>query len=529
MTFRSSRRTFLNSIPALVAAGLLPRSFPAWAASTQALPLDAPAPFSFDSLIEKARALARNPYRKPTPSPQLLESLAAIDYDEYQKIRFNSDTALWVDAPGVAPVAPFHQHAGTPSPVRLHVVEDGAAREVRYDPAAFDYTGSLNAKDLPADAGWAGFRVLYADDRSKDWLAFMGASYFRSAGPLDQYGLSARAVSVDTGVPGRDEEFPAFTSFWLEPAHDGGIRIHALIDSPSLSGAIRIDCDAPDDEAVTMEVSVHLFTRKEVRRLGIAPLTSMFWFSETNRHEASDWRPEVHDNDGLALWTGSGERLWRPLDNPEHTRTTSFLDRDPKGFGLMQRDRAFSNYQDDGVFYERRPAVWVEPLGPWGEGQVQLLEIPTDDEIHDNIGAYWTTDQPVAAGESRSFDYRLHWTATPVFGDPPVGHVIATRVGRAGVPGRARPQDGVKYAIDFSGGELAGHTTEAGIVEPVVQASNARIDNAYAIRVVGTDHWRLVFDVHPEGDGPVDLRAYLRAEDRSLTETWIFTHRPLTF
>lgn len=526
----SKRRRFLHLAAAASAAGLLPGGLSAVLASAGATTDTTPGEaFSFDRLGEIARDLAGRPHPVREPSKALAKALAGIDYDAYQQIRFNTERALWEELDGVAPVALFHQHAGTPLPVRIDVVENGIARELKYDPAVFAYTGELQASDLPEDAGWAGFRVLHAGDHGRDWLAFMGASYFRTSGPMDQYGLSARGLAIDTALPGSNEEFPVFTRFWLEAEGDGGIIIHALMESPSLTGAVRIDCAKPNTDAIVMDVSVRLFLRKQVKRLGVAPLTSMFWYSETNRHEATDWRPEVHDNDGLAVWAGTGERIWRPLDNPRGVRTSSFIDRNPRGFGLMQRDRVFANYEDDGVFYERRPAVWVEPKGDWGEGSVQLVEIPTDDEIHDNIVAYWTTDRPIPAGSEPAFEYRLHWMKAPVFGEQSVGHVIATRLGRAGVPGQARPAGGVKYAIDFTGGQLADFTSEQRVVEPVVEARNARIDNPYAIRVVGTDHWRLIFDVFPEGDAPVDLRAFLRTSKQALTETWVFTHRPVRF
>ena len=522
------RRRFLLALGAAAGAGLVPASVSTALAAARSGGGDGE-PFSFELLSAQARSLAAQPHPVRKPSTALAQALAGIDYDAYQQIRFNTEQAVWSERDGVAPVALFHQHAGTPLPVRIDVVENGIAHELKYDPSVFSYTGALQAGDMPADAGWAGFRVLHADDHGRDWLAFMGASYFRTSGPLDQYGLSARGLAIDTALPDRPEEFPVFTRFWLQAEGDGGIVIHALMESPSLTGAVRIDCARPDATAIVMDVSLRLFLRKEVRRLGIAPLTSMFWYSETNRHEATDWRPEVHDNDGLALWTGSGERIWRPLDNPRAVRTTSYLDHNPRGFGLMQRDRVFANYEDDGVFYERRPALWVEPRGDWGAGSVQLVEIPTDDEIHDNIVAYWTTDKTVPAGSEPAFEYRLHWMKAVSFGEQGVGHVIATRLGRAGVPGQPRPAGGVKYAIDFAGGDLARFTSEQRAVEPVVEARNARIDNPYAIRVVGTDHWRLIFDVYPEGESAVDLRAFLRTQERALTETWVFTHRPTDF
>ncbi|HLW05029.1 MAG TPA: glucan biosynthesis protein [Azoarcus sp.] len=519
------RRHFLQSLTAAAAAGLLP---PGLASAFAANPSVQTRPFSFDTLIERARERAAAPYRPRTASDALSRSLAQLDYDAYQKIRFDPQRALWRERKGASPVGLFHQHAGAQTSVDIHLVENGQAHTLAYDPSVFEYTGKFQADDLPDDAGWAGFRVLHAD-QPHDWLAFMGASYFRSAGPLDQYGLSARGIAINTALNEEAEEFPEFTAFWLEPRDDGGILIHALMEGPSCAGAMRIDCAPPNEQNVAMDVSMRLFTRQEIRRLGVAPLTSMFWYSETNREEATDWRPEVHDNDGLALWTGPGERIWRPLDNPKSLRTSSFADRNPRGFGLMQRDRAFAHYQDDGVFYERRPALWIEPQGEWGEGFVQLVEIPTDDEIYDNIVAYWTTDRPIPAGEALNFDYRMHWMVAPVFGEPSVGHAIASRTGRAGVPGQPRPEGGMKYSVDFTGGELANFTSEQGIVRPVVEATHAKIDNPYALRVAGTDHWRLIFDLFPEGNGPVDVRAYLAADDQALTETWMFTHRERRF
>jgi glucans biosynthesis protein len=521
------RRTVLSLLGAVAAAGLVPegiaRALATARTDEETGRLGEAVPFSFDALVARAQALTTTPYRPATPSPALAEALGAIDYDAYQKIIFKPDRALWANRPGAPLIAPFHLHAFARDPVGLHLVEGGKARQVVYDPTVFTYGDGHPRTDDPL--GWAGFRVLHADKPASDWLAFMGATYFRSAGPLNQYGQSARAVAVDTAMADRPERFPRFTDIWLEPHGAGGLTIWALIDGETVTGAFRAVCAPPGAESVDMEVSIRLFTRDTVARLGIAPMTSMFWYSETNRHESTDWRPEIHDTDGLALWTGAGERLWRPLDNPKAPRVSTFVDHDPRGFGLLQRDRAFGHYEDDGVFYERRAGLWIEPKGGWGEGGVQLVEIPTDDEIHDNIVAYWTTDRPIPAGAALAYDYRLGWVAAPVPGGTPVGHVVATRLGRAGVPGRPRPQGGAKYAIDFEGGTLAAHRSEDGRVKPDVTASHARIDNPYALRVVGTDRWRLVVDIYPDGRGPVDLRAYLKDGDKPLTETWIFRHR----
>jgi glucans biosynthesis protein len=483
-----------------------------------------PQPFSFEALTERAARLAAQPYQEPVIQfPQLL---GRIDYDAFQDIRFRPEMAIWRDGPGAFPVQLFHLGRFFQQPVRVHVVEDGTAREVLYDPALFTFGPKASfVRDLPPDLGFAGFRVMGQGD-TPDWLAFLGASYFRSSGELGQYGLSARGLAIGTAMP-QPEEFPRFSAFWLAPAPAGedAILIAALLEGPSVAGAYRMK--AVKRGAVVTEVEARLFARTAIERMGVAPLTAMYWYSETNRHVAADWRPEIHDCDGLAMWTGAGERLWRPLNDPPVVMTNSFLDRSPRGFGLLQRDRAFPNYEDDGVFYDRRPSVWVEPLHDWGEGAVQLVEIPTGDEIDDNIVAYWVPAKAVAAGTSWEFRYRLHWAADEPY-PTPLGRVWSTRTGRGGIPGQPRPEGVKKLAVDFAGGPLEGLGREDG-VEPVVTASRGTLSNPYALPVVGTKRWRAVFDLQAEGAAPVDLRLYLRRGGQALTETWLYQYIPFEF
>jgi glucans biosynthesis protein len=278
-----------------------------------------------------------------------------------------------------------------------------------------------------------------------------------------------------------------------------------------------------------MEIDAELFARTDIPRLGISPLTSMFWFGENDLRYARDWRPEIHDSDGLAMWTGGDEHIWRPLTNSDSVRTNSFVDNNPRGFGLIQRDRNFENYQDDGAFYDRRPGIWVEPIGEWGEGSVQLVEIPTRDEIHDNIVAYWVAKNPVRKGDELHYKYRLYWQNDEPNPPKNLGRVVATRTGRGGVPGVALHDDinKRKFAIDFTGGSLA-RLQQRFDVTPVISYSRGRIDNAYVIKVVGTDRWRALFDLETEGSGPVDLRCYLKLGDETLTETWLYQWIPGT-
>lgn len=466
----------------------------------------------------------RPPRPAPTPAP---ERVAEIDYDAFQQIRFRDESTLWAEHPGTPPVRFFHLGRHNRHPVRVNIVEGGHARELRYDRSLFEYGDPSVAQGLPRDLGFGGFRALHGAGDPRDWLAFSGASYFRSAGELDQYGLSARGIAIGTGLP-EPEEFPRFSEVWLEPSvdPDAELTIYALLEGESLTGAYRFRCRR--DGAVVMDTDAYLYPRGAIARLGVAPLTSMFWFSETNRHRATDWRPEVHDSDGLAMWTGTGERLWRPLRNPNALRVHTYHDRDPRGFGLLQRDRAFDHYQDDGVFYEKRPSAWIEPRGAWGEGEVMLVEIPTDDEIFDNIVSFWRPHRPTEAGQELHYGYLLHWSdALPGFPSS-LGHVVSTRMGRAGTPGQARPPSGVKMVVDFEGGAL-GELGQRDGVEPVVTASRGGIDNPYALPVVGTNRWRAVFDVDAEGDDVVELRCFLRRGGEALTETWIYPHFPFRF
>ncbi len=517
MTSFLSRRDFLSA--ALIGAAAAVQPFEAMAAEVpDGIALGKASPCSPDILTGMAQSLAAKPY-EPTPvrGGELLDKL---DFDQYQDIKFKDEDTLYPDAK--FPVRLFHLGRFFKQPVKLSVVADGAARELIYNPDIFSFGPKAKAvaEKLPKDIGFAGFRLLQKGVVG-DWLAFLGASYFRAAGEQDQYGLSARGLALNTtaSVP---EEFPRFTAFWLE--HKGeGLTIHALLDSHSITGAFSFACEKP--KGAIMDVSARLFARKDIEQLGVAPLTSMFWYSEINARVAVEWRPQVHDSDGLAMWTGAGERIWRPLVNPPQVMTNSFIDRSPRGFGLIQRDRNFENYQDDGVFYDRRPTLWVEPRNDWGEGMVQLVEIPTVDEYHDNIVAFWRPKQPVKAGDSLAFDYRLHWVKDEPY-PAPVGRIYSTRRGRGGNP--ATPDDNVKYVIDFEGGDLAtrmdGEDTAA---FADITVSRGKLIDPFAIRVKGTDRWRIIFDLAVDGKDPVDMRAYLKTKSgEALSETWLFQHFP---
>ncbi|MGH6956838.1 MAG: glucan biosynthesis protein, partial [Caulobacteraceae bacterium] len=485
---------------------------PAW---PDGVALGAPTPFSFGRLKASALALSRRPYAPPPAPPAAMTR--AIDYDAFGGVVYRPGRSLWGDQPGDGAVRFFPLGRPAPVPIAMNVVSGALARPVIYSPDLFDIPAGSPLRALGRRAGFGGFKAMNADGRT-DWIAYLGASYFRSSDPFNQYGLSARGLAIDTATA-RPEEFPIFRAFWLEHAPGSDLVVYALLDGPSVAGAYRI-AHHRSKAGLVQDIAFQLHFRKPVERLGIAPLTSMYWYGRSDRTPADDWRPQIHDSDGLAIWTGAGERIWRPLADPPVVKTNAFLDRSPRGFGLMQRDRNFADYQDDGVFYNRRPSAWVEPVGPWGAGQVELVEIPTSGESDDNIVAFWTPAARVVAGRALAGRYRLYWTDEAPTA-PGVARVVATWTGQGGRPGQPIPPGRRKFVVDFAGPALQGLTRQSG-VEPVVGLSVGQPIGAVAYPVDGEARWRLMFDAEAPRGTTLDLRAYLRRSGSALTETWIY-------
>ncbi len=524
-----NRRMFLSLASAT--AGLAAAGFPTDVLAQQALKIGAPSSFSFEILKRRASELAKSAYvEPPVPASDILEQ---IDYDAHGKIKFKTDLALWANGPSDFPVTFFHLGRFFQKPVRMYVASSGQAREIMYDPSYFDMPENSPARKLPVNSGFAGFRFQERrggdlDWRKNDWVAFLGASYFRAIGELYQYGLSARGIVLDAAVHQKAEEFPSFTQVFFEtPApHSNVVTVCALMEGPSVTGAYRFEMMRSEAVIIDVECSIHL--RKSVDRLGLAPLTSMYWYSETAKQTAIDWRPEIHDSDGLALWTGSGERIWRPLNNPPYIITSAFSDENPKGFGLLQRDRVFDHYLD-GVNYNRRPSLWIEPKGDWGKGSVQLIEIPTDDEIHDNIVALWLPSEPAKAGNNYVLRYRMHWTADEPY-PTPLARCVALRFGNGGQAGTVRPKGVRKFMIEFQGEPLS--KLPAGVFpKAILWASRGEFSNVQ-VEAVPDDvpgHWRVHFDLTAADVDPVEMRCYLRNESDILSETWLYQYHPRSF
>ncbi len=524
------RRQFLGLLASAAASAALP-----WQDAPAAdLKLGPEESFSWESLMEKARGLAMQPYQ-PSLQPDR-DILGKIDWEAHGRISFKPEEALFAGGPGQYPIEFFHPGRFFQFSVRMYRLERATdpahpyspMREILYDRNLFDMPQDSPATRLGQQTHFAGFKMQESrlkgsrlDWRQNDWAAFLGASYFRAIGDEYQYGLSARGIAVNVVEQGMQEEFPAFTHFYFEPAenHADTMIVYALLDGPSLTGAYRFALTRRT--GVIMDVEANLFLRRDIARFGIAPATSMYWFSGKDKPFQQDWRPEVHDSDGLFLWTGSGEHIWRPLVNPQGIGVSAFSDDHPRGFGLMQRERRYGEYLD-AVHYERRPSLWIEPIGDWGKGAVQLVELHTEEEIYDNIVAMWVPEKKAEAGSSHRYRYRLYWQAdAPI--DMPLARCVATHIGRGGEPAE-RPKGSHKFVVEFKGDLLAG-LPQGARPEAVVTASGGRVSN------VGTEPdpegtkglWRALFDLaEPASDEAVEIRLFLRHQNETLTETWLY-------
>lgn len=479
--------------------------------------------FSFDTVAAKARQLANAPYKAPTQN--LPSELRELSYERYREIQFKPERYQWRGAKLPFELSFFHQGMVFDQPVRIHEVVGNSVREIRFDPASFNYGPHKVDPAKLKGLGFAGFRVLHpVNGKKKDEVvSFVGASYFRGVGKDQWYGLSARGLAVDTAL-NSGEEFPRFVEYWIDrPAsNDKQLVIYALMDSRRMSGAYRFVIKPGND--TEMEVKSRLYLRENVTKLGLAPLTSMYLFGENQPSPVPDYRPEVHDSDGLSVQLGTGEWIWRPLVNPKRLLVTSFAATNPQGFGLMQRDRQFNNYQEIGEWYERRPSGWVEPKGNWGSGRVELVMIPTPDETNDNIVAYWVPDNPPKPKQPFDLEYRLLWQKN---GEkfPPLSWVVQTRRGQ----GLTRNKDDNSFSlmVDFEGPAFKKLPADVRL-EPVISAdSNAEVLRTWVRPNETTGGWRMTMFLRRKDDNkPVELRGYLRNANTTLTETWSYILPP---
>jgi glucans biosynthesis protein len=477
-----------------------------------AAPAKPPARYAFkpEIVVETARRAAASAYVPRTLDPA--SPLRSLTYEQYRDIRFNSDAGIWrsEQVPFRVELLPagflFQQ------PVRVSIVEGGMAHDLAAAPGMFAFGPQVPKNIANMQLPLSGLRLRGRLNSRSVWdefVVFQGASYFRAVARDTFYGVSARGLALRTAHP-MGEEFPSFTHFWVErPAVNAvGIVVHALLDSPSTTGAYRFAI-VPGAETV-MDVSVTLFPRVQLTSVGIAPLTSMFLFDESDRTRIDDFRDEVHDSDGLQIVLASGERVWRPLKNPTQLQVSSFTSEAPRAFGLIQRSRRVSDYHDFDARYEARPSVWIEPTSKWGAGSVQLIEIPSDRETNDNIVALWQPKDPIAAGKPWTTSYRLRWTKVPKL-TPALGRVVRTRSGPT-FDGRRR-----MFVVDFVG---VGRSVEGVRIDAGTSAG--RISNATLQPNPLSKGLRASFELDPRDADLAELRLRLLRGDRPISETWLY-------
>ena len=480
--------------------------------------------FSFEWLKQRMKARASAPDNPPLPLDTFIETLS---YDDYRRIKFRSPRARWRDADLPFRLEAFHPGWLFEDPVEIFEIVDGVAQPFGFGTDDFEYHAKLLDR-IPEDAtlsGVAGLKVttpLNTRTKFDELITFLGASYFRALGAGNSYGLSARGLSIDTWLSG-PEEFPRFSAFWLvrPTAEDDALEIYAALDSASVTGAYRFSISPGADTVIAVD-SV-LYFRKDVRQLGIAPLTSMFYFAEHSERRFDDFRPQVHDSDALQIIRGAGDIQVRPLNNPPRVSNSYFADDDVAQFGLIQRDRAYDAYQDAGAQYHNRPSVMIETVGDWGPGQIRLVEIPADLEIDDNIVMFWVPNEAPKAGDTRSYSYKMHWGALPPEPNGALAYVHTTRSGVGGPSGVPVENPNLrKFVIDFEGGDLGDMAPKADVTA-IVNVSAGEVANLVLHKIdAAPRRWRLFFDVDGADHDLIEMSAHIAGESRKLSEVWLY-------
>lgn len=488
--------------------------------SVVALPAQA-SRFDFRDVVEKARILAKQSYQEPEPIPRFMQDLS---YEQYQGIRFNPEQSLWHGSHSrfqVMLIAPglYYRH-----PVKLHVIDAQGVHELPFRKDLFTFSDAEIQKRIPPDLGYAGFKLTYPlqDAHTQNqFLVFAGASYFRGVGRDNTFGISARGIAVDTGLPS-GEQFPSFVEFWLErPDKDATVTtFYGLMDGKSITGAYRFT--VYPGMPTRLKVEARLFIRDDIKLLGVAPLTSMFYYGENTSRPRGQWRASVHDSDGLLIHNGvSGEWLWRPLLNPKNLEMDYFQTENVSGFGLLQRHDQLWHYQDLGAHYETRPSAWVETEGDWGKGHVVLVQLPTDSETNDNIVAFWSPQSPVVKDRPHAYSYTVSFGGRSLANEP-TGQAINTFVGDGGQIGGGTVSGSYRFLVDFAGGELAKLSANAPVMSTVSAGDKGEVIEHFVEYSPAGDFWRLSILAKPAEDKPLSLRAFLSVDGKAVSETWSY-------
>ncbi|MEW6484400.1 glucan biosynthesis protein G [Tatumella ptyseos] len=483
--------------------------------------------FDLNDVAKEAKSLAGQSYE--APKSNLPSQLRDLKYADYQQIQYKRDKAYWGKLRTPFKLEFYPEGMYFDVPVKVNEVTANSVREIKYSPDDFTFGNIPHDADSFKNLGFAGFKVLYplnSKNKEDEITSFLGASYFRVIGAGQVYGLSARGLAIDTALPS-GEEFPRFKEFWIQrpKPQDKQLVIYALLDSPRATGAYRFVLH-PGKES-TVDVNSKIFLRDNVGKLGIAPLTSMFLFGANQPSPTLNYRDELHDSDGLSIHNGNGEWIWRPLNNPKRLAVSTYTLENPKGFGLLQRNRDFSHYQDLDDRYDERPSGWVEPLGNWGKGHVELVEIPTNDETNDNIVAFWSPEKMPEPGKETDFNYRLHFTRDEAQLHSPNVAWVADTLRSAGDVKQSnlvrQPDGSIAFIIDFAGKAMSKLPQETQVAPQVSIGDNGEVVEQSVRYNPVTKGWRLVLRLRvKDPKKTTEMRAALVSGDKTLTETWSY-------
>ncbi|MBF0511741.1 MAG: glucan biosynthesis protein G [Candidatus Omnitrophica bacterium] len=481
----------------------------------------------FQDIVAKAKSLSKKPFQEA--GQDLPDALKKMTYDPWRSIRFKPQNSLWKNERFSLQF--FHLGFLYQRPVIVNYIDQNGTHQIPFSTSLFDYAHPEIKSHLTKDLGFAGFRLHYplnVSNYADELAVFLGASYFRALGRGQLYGMSARGLAINTAQED-GEEFPVFREFWVvhPKIRAKKIRIYALLDSNSVTGAYEFLIE-PGDET-KMKVNSVLFFRKHVSKMGIAPLNSMFLYGKNSGFKPdNDFRPEVHDSDGLLVHDHSGEWIWHPLVNPSRLLVNAFGGGVPKGFGLTQRDINFDHYQDLEARYDLRPSVWVEPKGNWGAGHVELVQIPMDSDYNDNIVAYWAPEQAFEPGQSVKYAYTLSWYWAR-HDRSPEGLVNATRI--------VKKADELMFVLDFTGDIFKKELKDTTPSADIWIGNGAHLSDRQLFKNTVTNGWRLVLHVHvepvklnafglPPQKSATEFRVFLKDKNSPVTETWSYTLLP---
>ncbi len=350
-----------------------------------------------------------------------------------------------------------------------------------------------------------------------------GASYFRVLGQGQAYGLP-RAACYRYRAAVRAKSSPRFREFWIErpKARQTGSDYLVRCWTSRATGAYRFVIMPTRHRG---RCPVQSLPADKVGKLGVAPLTSMFLFGSNQPSPALNYRPALHDSNGLSILAGNGEWIWRPLNNPKHLAVSSYAMENPQGFGLLQRGRQFSRFEDLDDRYDLRPSAWITPKGEWGKGKIELVEIPTNDETNDNIVTYWTPDQLPEPGKEMNFKYTITFSRDEdKLHAPDNAYVMQTRrsTGDVKQSNLIRQPDGtIAFIVDFTGADMKKLPADTPVAAQASTGDNAEIvENTVRYNPV-TKGWRMILRLKvKDPKKTTEMRAALVNGDDTLSETW---------